>query len=137
MANNVKYSAVLKNAQQNAITTTLGASALLLIYSGTQATNPDTAVGAQVLLATLTCNATFAPAASGGVLTLNAITSGIGTAGAGGGTTATWFRLETSGGTPHIDGTVGIAGCDLNLNNTSIATGQTVSVSSFTDTNAN
>ncbi|MEX8520059.1 MAG: hypothetical protein AB3X44_16235 [Leptothrix sp. (in: b-proteobacteria)] len=135
MANNLKYSAVLKNAQQAAITSTVGASALLQIYSGTQATNPDTAIGAQVLLATLTCNATFAPAASGGVLTLNSITNGTGTAGAAGGTTATWFRITTSGATPHVDGTVGISGADLNLNNTSIATGQTVSVTSFTLTN--
>ena len=137
MASNLKYSAVLKNGQQNAITTALGASALLNIYSGTQPTNPDTAIGAQVLLATLTCNATFAPAASGGVLTLNSIANGTGTAGAGAGTTATWYRLTTSGGTAHIDGTVGISGADMNLNNTSIATGQTVSVTSFTLTNGN
>lgn len=138
MANNVKYSAALKNAQQNAITTTIGASGLLNIYSGTQPANPDTAVTSQVLLATLTCNATFAPGASAGVLTLNAVTSGTGTAGAGAGTTATWFRFTTSGGTPHIDGTIGTgAGFDMNINNVSIATGQTVSVSSATDTNAN
>lgn len=138
MANNLKYSAVLKNAQQDAITTTLGTTAKLLIYSGTQATNPDTAIGAQVLLATLTCNATFAPSSSGGVVTLNSISNGTGTAGAGGGTTATWYRLTTTGGTVgHIDGTVGISGCDLNLNNTSIATGQTVSVTSATYSDAN
>jgi hypothetical protein len=137
MASNLKYSATLKNAQQDAITTVCGASALLEIYSGTQATDPDTAIGAQVLLATLTCNATFAPSASGGVLTLNSIADGTGTAGASTGTTATWFRLTTSGGTAHIDGTVGISGADLNLNNTSIATGQTVSVTSFTITNNN
>ena len=137
MALNLKYSAALKNAQQNAITTTLGASALLNIYSGTQPANPDTAITSQVLLATLTCNATFAPAASGGVLTLNAIANGTGTAGAGAGTTATWYRLTTSGSTAHIDGTVGISVADLNLNNTSIATGQTVSVTSATYTNAN
>ena len=137
MASNLKYSAALKNAQQNAITTTLGASALLNIYSGTQPASPDTAITSQVLLATLTCNATFAPAASGGVLTLNAISNGTGTAGAAGGTTATWYRLTTSGGTAHIDGTVGISASDLNLNNTSIATGQTVSVTSSTYTNAN
>lgn len=135
MASNLKYSVVLKNAQQAAITSTLGASAVLNIYSGSQPASPDTAIGAQVLLAALTCNATFAPAPSGGVLTLNAISNGTGTAGASTGTTATWFRLTTSGTTPHIDGTVGISGCDLNLNNTSIATGQTVSVTSYTLTN--
>ena len=136
MASNLKYSASLKNAQQDAITTKLGANAVLNIYSGTQPTNPDTAIGAQVLLASLTCNATFAPAASGGVLTLNSISNGTGTAGASTGTTATWFRLTTSGAVAHIDGSVGTSGADLNLNNTSIATGQTVSVTSATLTNA-
>src|SRR5437868_8757108 len=137
MASNLKYSASLKNAQQDAITTKLGASAVLEIYSGSQPASPDTAIGAQVLLASLTCNATFAPAASGGVLTLNSISSGTGTAGAGGGTTATWFRLKTSGAVAHVDGSVGISGADLNLNNTSIASGQTVSVTSATLTNGN
>lgn len=137
MASNLKYSASLKNLQQDALTTKLGASCLIDIMSGTQATNPDTAIGAQVVLATLTGNATFAPGASGGVLTLNSITSGVGTAGAGGGTVATWFRMKTSGSTAHVDGTVGISGADLNLNNTNIATGQTVAITSATFSNAN
>lgn len=136
MPSNLKYSAALKNAQMNAITTTLGANAVLNLYSGTQPATPDTAIGAQVLLASLTCNATFAPAAAGGVLTLNAIANGTGTAGAGAGTAATWYRLTTSGGVAHIDGTVGASASDLNLNNPSIATGQTVSVTSSTYTNA-
>lgn len=137
MSTNLKYSADLKNAQQDAITAKLGASALLLIYSGSQPASPDTAVTSQVLLATLTCNATFAPASSGGAITLNSITSGTGTAGAAGGTTATWFRMTTAGGAAKVDGTVGITLCDLNLNNTSIATGQTVSVSSAVFPNGN
>lgn len=137
MAFNLKYSASLKNGQQDAITTKLGASALLLIYAGAQPATPDTAIGAQVLLATLTCNATFAAAAAGGVLTLNAIASGTGTAGAGVGTTATFFRLTTSASVAQIDGTIGVSGSDINLNNTSIATGQTVSITSATLTNGN
>ena len=137
MASNLKYSAALKNAQQNAIATQVGANALLKIYAGSQPADPDVAIGAQTLLATLTCNATFAAAAAAGVLTLNSISNGIGTAGAGAGTAATFFRLTTSGGTAQIDGTVGISGADLNLNNTNIATGQTVSVSSFALTNGN
>lgn len=136
MAFNLKYSAALKNAQQDAITAKIGASGLLLIYSGVQPTNPDTAITSQVLLATLTCNVTFAPASTGGVVTLNAISNGTGSAGAAGGTVATWYRLETSAGVPHVDGTVGITGCDINLNNTNIATGQTVSVTSLAYTNA-
>jgi hypothetical protein len=137
MASNLKYSASLKNAQQDAITTKLGASAVLNIYSGTQPTNPDTAIGAQVLLASCTCNATFAAAAASGVLTLNSIANGTGTAGAGAGTAATWYRLTTSGAVAHVDGSVGISGADLNINNTNIATGQVVSVTGFTLSNGN
>jgi hypothetical protein len=139
MASNLKYSAVLKNAQQNAITSTVGASALLLIYSGTQPASPDTAITTQTLLATLTCNATLAPAASGGVLTLNSITSGTGTAGAGAGTAATFYRITTSGGTAHVDGTCGVtSGFDMNfVGSASIATGQTVGDTSFTLANSN
>jgi hypothetical protein len=137
MANNVKYSVALKNAQQNAITTTVGASAILELYSGAQPANPDTAIGAQVLLSSHTCNATFAAAAVGGLLTLNAIANGTGTAGAAGGTAATWFRLKTSGAVAHVDGTVGTSGSDLNMTgSTSIATGQTVQISGFTINNA-
>ena len=138
MASNLKYSASLKNAQQDAITTKLGTSAVLNIYSGTQPASPDTAITSQVLLASLTCSASaFAAASSGGVLTANAISNGTGTAGAAGGTTATWYRLTASGGTAHIDGSVGISGADLNINNTNIAQNQTVSVTSWTDTNGN
>jgi hypothetical protein len=87
------------------------------------------------MLVELTCNATaFAAAASGGVLTANAI--GNGTAAATG--TASWFRLwQSNGTTPIMDGDVSTAASDLNLNNTSIATGQTVSVTSFAVTEGN
>lgn len=139
MASNLKYSASLKNAQQDAITAKLGAAALLLIYAGTQPASPDTAITSQTLLATLTCNATFAPASSAGVLTLNAITNGTGTAGAGAGTAATFYRLTTSGGVAHVDGTCGVgSGFDMNfVGSASIATGQPVGDSSFTLANAN
>jgi hypothetical protein len=90
------------------------------------------------MLAELICGTPFAAGASGGVLTLGAIANGTGTAGASTGTTATWFRLfKADGTTAVVDGSVGTTGCDLNINNTSIATGQTVSVTSGTLTNAN
>lgn len=134
MANNLKYSAVLKNARLDQITTKVGASGLLRIYDGAQPASPDTAVTTQTKLAELTCNAAaFAGAASGGVLTANAISNA--TAVASG--TAAWFRLCKSDGTAVADGTVGTSGSDLVIDNTSIASGQTVSCTSLTITSGN
>ena len=128
----IKQTTAVRNAQLDALNSQAGTSAKLRIYNGTRPANANTAITSQTMLVELTCNATaFAAAASGGVLTANAISNG--TAAATG--TASWFRLWQSNGTTAImDGDVSTAGADLNLNNTSIATGQTVSVSSFTVT---
>jgi hypothetical protein len=131
----IKFDTTTRNAEMDAVTTRVGTSARLRVYNGTRPANPGTAITTQTMLVELTCNATaFAPAASGGVLTANAISNG--TAAATG--TASWFRLFQSNGTTAImDGDVGTSGSDLNLNNTSIATSQTVSVTSFTVTEGN
>lgn len=134
MANNLKYSAALKNARLDQIASAVGASGLLRIYDGTQPANPDTAVTSQVKLAELTCNAAaFAGAASGGVLTANAI-AGANAVASG---TGAWFRLCKSDGTAVVDGTVGTSGTDLIIDNTSINSGQSVSVTSLTVTAGN
>lgn len=126
------YNATIRNAMLDEITVGAGASALLRIYDGTR---PVTGGAATTLLAELTCNATFAPAASGGVLTLNAITQDSSANATG---TATWFRIVKSDGTTHVlDGNVGVSGLDLNLTTTSIVAGQPVSITSFTITEGN
>lgn len=128
----IKQTTAVRNAQLDALNSQTGTSAKLRIYNGTRPANANTAITSQTMLVELTCNATaFAAAASGGVLTANAISNG--TAAATG--TASWFRLWQSNGTTAImDGDVSTSGADLNINNTSIATGQTVSVTSFTVT---
>jgi hypothetical protein len=124
----------IRNAMLDTITTRAGASALLRIYDGTRPAT-GAAITTQVLLAELTCNATFAPAASGGVLTLNAITQDASANNTG---TATWFRIVKSDGTSFVlDGNVGTSGSDLNLTTTSIVATQPVSVSSFVITEGN
>lgn len=134
MANNLKYSVSLKNGRLDQITSKVGASGLLRVYDGSQPANPDTAITSQTKLAELTCNASaFAGSASGGVLTANAIANANATASG----TASWFRLCKSDGTAVIDGTVGTAGTDLIIDNTSINSGQQVSVSSFAITSGN
>lgn len=125
------YVAALRNRQLDGITTEVGASGLLRIYSGTR---PATGGTETTVLAELTCNATFAPAASGGVLTLNSITADSSANATG---TASWFRILTSGAVAKIDGDVGTSGSDLNLNSTSITAGGTVSITSFTITAGN
>lgn len=126
------YNAAMRNAQLDAITTFTGGSALLRIYDGVR---PATGGTATVLLAELTCNATFAPAASGGELTLNAITADASANATG---TATWFRIVKADGTTHVmDGSVATSGSDLNLNTTAITVGVQVSVTSFKITAGN
>jgi len=131
----IDYDTTTRNSRLDAVTARVGTSARLRVYNGTRPANPGTAITSQTMLVELTCNATaFAPAASGGVLTANAISNG--TAAANG--TASWFRLfQSNGTTAIIDGDVGTSGSDLNLNNTSIATSQTVSVTSFAITEGN
>lgn len=130
----IKLSVAARNAMLDSLTSTVSGSAKLRIYDGTQPAGPGTAVSTQVLLAELTCNATFAPAASSGVLTLNAITQDSSADATG---TASWFRIVTSGGTAVIDGSVSTSGADMNLNSTSIVSGGTVSITSATFTAGN
>lgn len=126
------YVEVLRHSQLDAITTRAGSNAFLRIYDGSR---PATGGAATTLLAELTCNATFAPAASGGILTLNAITADSSANATG---TASWFRIVQSGGSNHVmDGNVGTSGSDLNFNSVSITSGGTVSVTSFTITAGN
>ena len=125
------YSTAIRNTMLNDITSAAGGSALLRIYDGVR---PATGGAATTLLAELTCNATFAPAASGGVLTLNAITQDSSANATG---TATWFRIVTSAAAFCVDGSVSTSGSDLNLTTTSIVATQPVSVTSFTITEGN
>jgi hypothetical protein len=130
----LSYSTAIRNAQLDAITTNVGTTAKLRIYSGTRPANVAASITG-TLLAELTCNATFAPGASSGVLTLNSITQDASADATG---TATHFRLWNSAATTAmIDGDVGTSGSDLNLNSTSITSGATVSVTSFTITAGN
>ena len=125
------YVATLRNNQLAQITTSVGASGKIRIYSGSR---PATGGTETTILAELPCSATFAPAPSGGVLTVNAITTDATADNTG---TATWFRVLTSANVAVLDGDVGTSGSDLNLNSTSITAGGSVAISSFTITAGN
>lgn len=113
-------------------------AAVLKIYAGSQPADPDTAVGTQTLLAELTCNdPAFGNAADddpGGKATANSISDDTSANASG---TAAWFRAETSSGNAVIDGDVSSTGAgtgDLQLDSTSISSGATVAVTSWTVT---
>ena len=132
----MSFATALRNARLDQITTRAGANALIRIYSGSR---PSTGGTPTTLLAQLTCNATFAPAASSGVLTLNAISPATSAAATG---TATWFRIVQSDGATHVaDGSVSTVAAgtgDMRLDDTSIVLGGTVALSSaiFSEANA-
>lgn len=105
----------------------------LVIYSGTQPTNPDTALSGNTALATFTFAATAFGSDSHVSNTEQATaTFSASTVTASGTGTATFARALKSDGTTVIaDFTVGTSGSDINLNSTSITSGGNVTLSSF------
>ncbi len=131
MANNLKTSVTARNAALNAIAP-LANTGFIRIYDGTQAATPETALGAQVLLAELTFGATAFGTAASGVITANAITSDTSINATG---TASWYRALKSDGTTVLwDGTVGTATSDMILNSVSLVAGAQLDITSLTYT---
>lgn len=132
----LQLSTTVRNARLDAIETAIGTSAVLKIRTGAAPANCATADSGTVL-ATLNLPSDWAAAASGGSKSL------LGTwqdASADATGTAAHFRLYASDGTTcHAQGTVTATGGggDMTLDNTSIASGQTVTVTSFTLTDGN
>lgn len=108
-----------------------GGAGTIKIYTGTIPTDADTAIGAQVLLGTLTFSATAFGNAANGVATANAITSDTSADATG---TAAWARIANGAGTTQMDVTVGTSGEDINFNTVSFVTGATIAITSLTYT---
>ena len=113
----------------------IGGAGKCRIYSGTQPTDPDTAIGAQTLLAELTfSNPAFGNAADanpGGRATANAITSDSSADATG---TASFFRVINGSGTAIMDGSVGTSSSDMIVNTTAFVAGAEVAITSWTVT---
>ncbi len=118
------YSAALRNARLDAITTIVGNGGKLAGYNGTR---PATGGTATTKLFEFTMGSPFAAAASSGALspTLPSATTGI----TGG--TATWGRLTTSGGTFVADYSLGTSGAEIIVNTTTITGGGAVSMTDW------
>lgn len=117
----VTYSTALKTARITASRDTVADGTLEIMTS------------ADAVLATFGLSGTGGSIA-GSVWTLAFDASTVTASGTG---TAAKAQIKSSGGTAHITGlTVGTSGSDINLNNTSIASGQSVTLSSATITHA-
>lgn len=122
----ISLNSTLRSNRADAITTFAGTSAKLRIYTAAYASQ----------LVECVCNASaFAAAASGGVLTLNAISAGTATAA---GTAAIARIYKSDGATMVIEGlTVGTSGQNINLTTTTIAVSDTVTITSAAITEGN
>lgn len=109
-----------------------GTTPTVKIYTGTQPADADDAATG-TLLVTINLDATAAfGAAVAGVASVDNSPALTGVAVATG--TAGWFRAADSTDTNRIDGDVGMGSGTLNLDNTSIAVDQVVTLTSWTVT---
>lgn len=132
----LQYSVAVRNAQLDALETAIGASAVLKIRTGAPPANCATADSGTVL-ATLSLPSDWMAAASSGSKALAGTWQDASADAAG---TAAHFRLYASDGTTcHAQGTVTATGGggDMTLDNTSIASGQSVTITGFTITAGN
>lgn len=131
----IQLSVAVRNARLDTFESTTGVTAKLQIRSGAQPANCATAASG-TLLAELTLPSDWLNAASAGAKTK--LGTWTGTA-AGTGTAAHFRIVDNAGTTCHMQGSVTATsgGGDMELDNTSIATGQTVTVNTFTLTDAN
>lgn len=130
MARNPKYTALAVNAKVDAQAALL-AGGFFDLYDGSQPATGDTAVTTQTRLARLTFGSPAFGAGVAGVATANPITGDPSAAASG---RCTWLRLRKSDGTQVLDGSVGLTGCDLNLDVVDIVIGSTVDIDGFTMT---
>lgn len=125
---NLKYSNGTRHAQNEGLITYAGNNAKIRLYSGTQPASANDAIGSQTMLVECIVNGVFGTDTDG-TLTLGTVNAG--TAVASG--TASFFRIvKSDGSTVVMDGSVGVAGADLNLNTTTINVTQTVDITGGT-----
>jgi len=131
----IQLAELLRNARLDTIETHVGTAPILKLRTGAQPADCGTADSGTVLCS-MTLPSDWLNAASTGQITKNGTWSG--TASGGGGTIG-HFRLYVGpGGTVcKMQGSCGIGTGDLQLDNTVVADGQTITVTGFTMTDGN
>ena len=132
----LQYLAALRNAQLDAIESTIGTAPILRIYSGSMPANAATA-SSGTLLVEMTLPSDWMAAASAGAKAKSGTWQDTSANATG---TAGYFRIFDSGDTAcYMQGTVTATGGggDMTLENTSIAASQSVTVNTFAITAGN
>lgn len=132
----VQLSTAVRNARLEAIEDTIGTDAVLKLRTGAPPANIATADSGTVL-ASMTLPSDWLAAAAGGAKAISGTWEDASADGTG---TAAHFRIYASDGTTaHLQGTVTATGGggDLELDNTSLTTAQTVTITAFTLTDGN
>ena len=126
-----QFSIAARNAALDSIETAIGVSPTLEIRSGTVPAN-CAAADSGTVLATMALPSDWLAAAASGVKSLSGTWQDISADATG---TAGHFRIKAST-TCHIQGTITITagGGDMTLDNTSIATGQQITITAFSIT---
>lgn len=124
----LQYGTTLQNDQMNQIQAAVSTSGTFLIYTGTVPAHCSTTASGS-LLCTITLPTAFLNSASTGSVTID---NGPWSANASASGTAGYFRILDGSSVVHVQGSIATSGSDLNLNNTSITSGQTVSITAFT-----
>jgi hypothetical protein len=131
----IQFSGTLRDARLDQLEATVGTGPLLQLFTGGVPAN-CAAADSGTKLAEMTLPSDWMAAASGGskaksgTWTVNAIAAGA----------AAHFRIKNSAGTVcHVQGTVTATGGggDMTVDNTSLASGQAVTVNTFALTEAN
>lgn len=130
----LQLSVTVRNARLDAIETAISTSAVMKIRTGAAPADCATADSGTVL-ATLSLPSDWMAAASSGSKAKSGTWEDTSADATG---TAAHFRVYASDGTTcHMQGTVGIGTGDLQVDNTSFATGQSFTVTAFSLTDGN
>lgn len=129
----VQYSVAVRNAMLDAIESTTGTAAKLMMYSGSQPANCAAAATGTLLL-TMTLPTDWMNAASSGTKTL----LGSWTVACSVSGTAGYYRITDNAGTTcHEQGSVGTSGTDIVLDNNVMTATQNVTITAKTITAGN
>lgn len=128
----MQKSVAVRDAQNEAIETAIGASAVLKLRSGAAPASVGTADSGTVV-ATMALPADWMAASSAGVKALTGTWQDLSADAANAGGVMHWRIYASNGATAHLQGTVTITGGggEIQLDNLNIAAGQRIDLSAF------